>query len=451
MKTRHLLRLLIIIIILAGTIYWLTRLSSFRLVQNPDSPMTNTEIKINFFFPMRQEDLTHRITITPEIPRTIIGYRVRWLSSTTALLSLTQSGFPQGQLMDIKISGAPTIIPFIKKSAGDKLRPRVPLRLISNANFEHIPSRGPVPIIFNTPVNPNIIESLSLPIHGRIIPLRFSSGNKLYTDYSSWQYYPDKPFIRGTTYRLVIKPGLRSMGGCELPKSEIITYTIAAAPRVIGSKPENGSTRVNLYRTIEITTDKPLYSASLKVTKSGRTNEVRGKTTTKGNRVIFEPSECFMPNQSYKVRLTGKSVEHEPMDEYTYNFITVDMGNRLWVEVNLGEKHTMTIYRGNKAIRTMLASGGKSSTPTPLGTFNTQDRGHSFWSPRFGEGATYWVRLVDQVLIHSIPRDHRWHVKEDEHEKLGLPASHGCVRLSEENAKWFFENIPGGTPVIIHK
>lgn len=97
------------------------------------------------------------------------------------------------------------------------------------------------------------------------------------------------------------------------------------------------------------------------------------------------------------------------------------------------------------------ASGGKSETPTPLGDFYTQDRGQSFWSPRFGEGATYWVRLVGQVLVHSVPRDSQWRIKEDEHAKLGLPASHGCIRLSEEDAKWFYENIPTGTLVIIHQ
>ena len=32
----------------------------------------------------------------------------------------------------------------------------------------------------------------------------------------------------------------------------------------------------------------------------------------------------------------------------------------------------------------------------------------------------------------------------------GSPASHGCVRLPESMAKWFFENVPAGTPVYIN-
>ncbi|MBP7949688.1 MAG: L,D-transpeptidase [Verrucomicrobiales bacterium] len=32
----------------------------------------------------------------------------------------------------------------------------------------------------------------------------------------------------------------------------------------------------------------------------------------------------------------------------------------------------------------------------------------------------------------------------------GSPASHGCVRLPESMAKWFFENVPAGVPVFIN-
>jgi lipoprotein-anchoring transpeptidase ErfK/SrfK len=39
----------------------------------------------------------------------------------------------------------------------------------------------------------------------------------------------------------------------------------------------------------------------------------------------------------------------------------------------------------------------------------------------------------------------------NEANKLGVPASHGCIRLEIENAKWIYYNIPIGTPVNIHK
>ena len=38
---------------------------------------------------------------------------------------------------------------------------------------------------------------------------------------------------------------------------------------------------------------------------------------------------------------------------------------------------------------------------------------------------------------------------EEEGNKLGQPASHGCVRLTVADAEWFYNQIPEGTPVTI--
>lgn len=452
MKQKYFPGLMLLVIILAGGVYWVTRAAGFQLVQDPEKPLAATEIAVDFRFPMRQEDITDKIFLVPENPKTLFHYRVKWLNQTTALISVTQQGRPEGQAINIQIIGAPTALPLIKKSVSAKLRPKIPLSLKSETNLKNIPSRGPLLIQFNTPVDPKMLQSaVILPIPGQLKPEQFSFGNKSYTDYSRWYYYPDKPFRQGKVYTLVLKPGLHSMGGSELTSGSSIIYSIATAPQVITSQPQKNAAGVHMYRNIEITTDKPLWAASLEVVESTRKTLIPGNISIKDNKLIFRPSKCFMPGKSYMVRLKGESRDHEPMNDYIYYFSTASMKNRLWVEVDLGNKHTMTVYREDKIIRSMLASGGKEGTPTPLGTFYTQDRGHSFWSPRFGEGATYWVRLFDQILIHSVPRNHRWQLKEDEHEKLGLPASHGCVRLSEDNARWFFKNIPGGTPVIIHK
>ena len=34
--------------------------------------------------------------------------------------------------------------------------------------------------------------------------------------------------------------------------------------------------------------------------------------------------------------------------------------------------------------------------------------------------------------------------------RLGINASHGCVRLALSNAKWIYDNIPRGTKVVIY-
>lgn len=39
-------------------------------------------------------------------------------------------------------------------------------------------------------------------------------------------------------------------------------------------------------------------------------------------------------------------------------------------------------------------------------------------------------------------REHNW-------PKLGSPASHGCIRVHPDDARWLHKNVPTGTPVFI--
>lgn len=125
--------------------------------------------------------------------------------------------------------------------------------------------------------------------------------------------------------------------------------------------------------------------------------------------------------------------------------------HQLWVEVSLKEDaHKVVIRTGMNVEKEMLCSGGTKEEPTVLGVFYLENRGEWFYSEKYDEGALYWVRFYEQYLFHSVPVDKNFDVIEAEKEKIGGPASHGCVRLIEEDAKWFYNNVPDGTMVIIH-
>ncbi|MCT4686178.1 L,D-transpeptidase [Vallitalea sp.] len=129
-----------------------------------------------------------------------------------------------------------------------------------------------------------------------------------------------------------------------------------------------------------------------------------------------------------------------------------DIVEGLWVEVALKEEgHIVIVRENNKIKKEMICSGGTKEEPTLLGTFSLENRGLWFYSERFKEGAKYWVRITEQYLFHGIPRDKDWNIIKEEQDKLGKPASHGCIRLGEEDAQWFYENVPDGTTVIIHE
>lgn len=108
--------------------------------------------------------------------------------------------------------------------------------------------------------------------------------------------------------------------------------------------------------------------------------------------------------------------------------------------VDLESQHVY-IYKYNKLQKTMLCSSGMDGYETPKGKFTITDRGDYFYSDKYDEGAYYWVRFHGVYLFHSVPYDENKNIIKSEADKLGEKASHGCVRLSTEDAKWIYDNI----------
>ncbi len=126
-------------------------------------------------------------------------------------------------------------------------------------------------------------------------------------------------------------------------------------------------------------------------------------------------------------------------------------GDELWIDVSLGDQR-VRVYRGRELVRDMVASTGRPETPTPVGSFRLENRGEWFFSEKYGQGGWWWVSFLNrgEYLFHSVPTDRQRRVLPQEAARLGTPASHGCIRLSLEDAHWLYENAPEGTRVEIH-
>ncbi len=109
-------------------------------------------------------------------------------------------------------------------------------------------------------------------------------------------------------------------------------------------------------------------------------------------------------------------------------------------------------YESGKLVRWGPTSTGKKSTPTPAGLY------HANWKARTRRSSVNqnwilpWCFNLDDVAGISF---HQFDLP-------GYPASHGCVRLLEEDAKWIYEWVDQwtlsktdnsilafGTPVVI--
>ena len=117
-----------------------------------------------------------------------------------------------------------------------------------------------------------------------------------------------------------------------------------------------------------------------------------------------------------------------------------------WIDVDIGDQ-TITAYQGSTPLKTVLVSTGVAWHPTPVGRYKVYMKIQS-QTMSGGSGAEYyslpgvpWVMyFTGSFAVHGT----YWH------HNFGKPMSHGCVNLTIEDAKWFFDWAEMGTPVITH-
>jgi lipoprotein-anchoring transpeptidase ErfK/SrfK len=116
--------------------------------------------------------------------------------------------------------------------------------------------------------------------------------------------------------------------------------------------------------------------------------------------------------------------------------------------------HTFTVSRNGEVLRTMPASMGKPTRPTPIGSFTALEKQRSvvmdsrtigipLSSPEgYKITAQYAVRVTwSGVYVHSAP----WSVDQQGNSNV----SHGCINLSPDNAAWYFNTVNVGDPIQV--
>ena len=104
-------------------------------------------------------------------------------------------------------------------------------------------------------------------------------------------------------------------------------------------------------------------------------------------------------------------------------------------------------------VRTMKCSTGKDATPTPTGTFQSTTGPGARWHyfKKYQCWAQYAYYIEGDIMFHSVLYGQKdGPVTQSSVNNLGRKASHGCVRLSVEDAKWIYQNCPMNTKVIVY-
>ena len=108
-----------------------------------------------------------------------------------------------------------------------------------------------------------------------------------------------------------------------------------------------------------------------------------------------------------------------------------------FIYINL-DSFVLNLYKDGSLIRTYPVSGGKTNTPSPTGKWKIVNK--STWGEGFGGS---WMGLNvpwGNYGIHGTKSP--WYVGKSN-------ASHGCIRMKNNDAKELFEMVPHGVTVAI--
>ena len=133
-------------------------------------------------------------------------------------------------------------------------------------------------------------------------------------------------------------------------------------------------------------------------------------------------------------------------------------GTRYRLEVNC-EQNVVNVYEKDEngeykdCVKVMLCSVG-SATPKS-GTYSLKKYGGWEWKGLQGDVfGQYATQITGNILFHSVPytkKGDNSSLEYWEYDKLGTPASLGCIRLTVKNAKWIYDNCASGTKVYFYK
>lgn len=136
-------------------------------------------------------------------------------------------------------------------------------------------------------------------------------------------------------------------------------------------------------------------------------------------------------------------------EEYVNPGFTPNRVEGKYIDVNLTEQKLYTL-EGGKLVNSYRVSTGKWSMPTPVGEYSINSKDPKAYSRQYDLYMPYWMAFIGHGYgIHELPETSSGR-KEGE-SSLGVPVSHGCVRLGVGAAEEVYNWAEVGTPIFIHR
>lgn len=255
------------------------------------------------------------------------------------------------------------------------------------------------------------------------------------------------------------------------------SFQTVSFPKIIEFFPEKGSEDViiDIEDPITMVFDQSVGDYRLKIDINPY-EKITYNLENSNQRIELMPEKELKKGQAYEVEV---SIRHK-IDEngqftsiYKSNFKTKPLPPQEWakdlslrieqakkfteakiktgkyLDVNL-KSQVMSLFEEGKLVDAFLVSSGKGGMETPLGEHKIYNKHPKAWSSRYGLYMPFWNAILadGKVGIHELPEWPNGYKEGQNH--LGIPVSHGCIRLGVGPAETVYNWAPIGTPVVIH-
>jgi lipoprotein-anchoring transpeptidase ErfK/SrfK len=234
---------------------------------------------------------------------------------------------------------------------------------------------------------------------------------------------------------------------------------------------------MDMEEPITVTLDRPADDFFIKLDLLPRDDEV---AEANGDRTVFKflPKNKLADGTSYKVTVSARPAGDEDVAENykilaNSSFRTNDppplnprasLATRVaqaltgtppkiltgkYIDVSL-KSQVMVIFEDGKALDSYPVSSGKAAMPTPPGNYQIHNKAPRAYSKEFSLYMPNWMAFVadGKMGIHELPEWPGGYKEGANH--LGVPVSHGCIRLGVGPAKRVYDWAEIGTPVIVY-
>lgn len=276
-----------------------------------------------------------------------------------------------------------------------------------------------------------------------------------------------EPLSKDTLYTLTIYFGYRGKKkSLPLKKAYESSFTTARPVEIIGITPENNAI-VSEFQNISVVFNKDVEREEAEK-RFLILPEAKGDFKWEGTKMSFYPYKLdynteyqviskkgvssfdgsyTIQDTSFKLKVGPKPSGNPKANPIPPQEAIINTGK--YVDINTATQ-TLAIFQDGKMLGAYSISTGKASMPTPKGQFKVRSKTLRAYSRKYGLYMPFWMAFTSAGHgIHELPEWPGGYKEGANH--LGIPVSHGCVRLGVGPAEIVYNFADIGTPVVVHR